>query len=117
MSGREGGGRGVGQKSKGADALSPPSLSRADFFIDKRNFDLFGQPLAAVPRAVGRPRHAETEENRLKVKELRSFGLRHDEIAAALGISAPTLRMIYFQELGSRSTTGLRRAERDASCQ
>lgn len=115
MSGREGGSRGAGQKSEGADALLPPPLSRADFFIGNRNFDLFGDPCESALRPVGRPRHVATEENRNKVSTLVNSGFRHDQIAAAVGVSAPTLRLIYFQELGSRSVTGRRRAARDAA--
>lgn len=115
MSGREGDGWGVGQKSGSADALLPASVPFADFFIGDGNFDLFGGPYETLPRPVGRPRHVATEEKRRKVSSLVKDGLRHDQIAVAIGVSAPTLRLIYFQELGSRSQTGRRRDARDAA--
>lgn len=103
MSRREGDGRGVGQKSGGADALLPPPLSCADFFLGAVNFDLFGQPIEGFDRAGDGRRHIKTEENSRKVSELASSGLSRVEIAAAIGIAPSTLYAIYFPELGVRA--------------
>lgn len=103
MSGREGGGRGVGRKSEGADALLPPPLSRADFFPVAVNFDLFGNPVEAIDRAGDGRRHVKTDENSSNVKRLASSGLNRVEIAAAIGVAPSTLYAIYFPELGVRA--------------
>lgn len=71
--------------------------------------DLFGAPLARPLKALGRPRHEPTENDRRCVRELRAGGLSHVAIARAMGITPPTLRLNYFQELGSASQTWRRR--------
>lgn len=66
-------------------------------------FDLFGDPVAHHVARRGRPYHVPTDEKRHKVKELRQLGWRQDQIAGEIGVSPPTLRFHYFQELASRS--------------
>lgn len=48
---------------------------------------------------VGRPPHEPTDQNRLQVKTLAAVGIRHEDIAAKLGISADTLTKYYRKEL------------------
>lgn len=48
---------------------------------------------------VGRPAHEPTDENKTKVKTLAAVGIRHEDIAAKLGISADTLTKYYRKEL------------------
>ena len=100
---RSGQGRGVGQKSEGTEALLPPSVPFADFFLGAVNFDLFGNPVEAVDKEGDGRRHIKTEENALKVSSLARSGLSRVEIAAAMGIAASTLYAIYFPELGVRA--------------
>ena len=75
--------------------------------------DLFGGllPVPARPSAKprGRPRHAPTQDLRDQVRTLKAAGLNHLEIAAAIGITAPTLRLNYPAELNSNSLAWRRR--------
>lgn len=48
---------------------------------------------------VGRPPYKPTDQNRLQVKTLAAVGIRHEDIAAKLGISVDTLTRYYRQEL------------------
>ena len=62
--------------------------------------DLLGDPLRALPDKRGRRKlrfHVEVYE---KVEVLSAGGLSHDDIADAVGISAPTLRKYFRPELG-----------------
>ena len=52
-----------------------------------------------MAEGVGRPAHQPTDQNRLQVKTLAAVGVRHEDIAAKLGISADTLTKYYRQEL------------------
>jgi hypothetical protein len=65
-------------------------------------FDLLGDPIPEGWGKRGRPPHMVTEEKRCKVKLLLAIGRKNHEIAAALGISEPTLRKNYFREMRSR---------------
>ncbi|WP_434428413.1 hypothetical protein [Xylella fastidiosa] len=47
----------------------------------------------------GRKAHLPTDENRVMVEKLASFGTPHDHIALLMQISAPTLRKHYRREL------------------
>lgn len=67
--------------------------------------DLFGHPLEIPRRPPGRPRHAPTSELRAEVQRLHALGQSHLEIAAAIGVTDPTLRLHYHKELNSRSQT------------
>lgn len=75
--------------------------------------DLFGLPVDPRHGLAGRPRHMPTAETRAAVARHRGAGLRHDEIAAAIGITAPTLRLNYRDELNSNSQTSQHRLARD----
>lgn len=74
--------------------------------------DLFGEPMRP-PRGKGRPRHEPTEQLRAKVRGLRLAGRTQPEIAAAIGLTVPTLALNYASELESTSQTGRRRAVLD----
>lgn len=82
-----------------------------------KQLDLFGAPIATASRPAGRPRHAPTARTRRIARALSRRGATHDQIAAAIGITAPTLRMHYHEELGSSSQVWKRRlpATADAS--
>jgi hypothetical protein len=72
--------------------------------------DLFGQPVEPRSSRGGRPRHLPTPTSRALVAELRAGGATQTEIADAIGITPPTLRLNYPVELGSTSTVWRRRA-------
>lgn len=84
----------------------------SDELISVSPVDLFGDPVLP-PRGAGRPRHVPTQETRVQVSEMSEQGLDQHEIAAAIGVTAPTLRLNYAVELCSTSITGARRAVRD----
>ncbi len=65
--------------------------------------DLFGHPVDAQRRLPGRPRHVPTPELRSEVQRLHDLGQSQSEIAAAVGVTEPTLRLHYHTELRSRS--------------
>lgn len=73
------------------------------------DFDLWGDPVPEPVENRGRPKHEVTEEKRLRVSVLAAHGMTHDDIAAAMGISAPTLRKNYLREL--RGGLAQKRAE------
>jgi uncharacterized protein YjcR len=52
-----------------------------------------------MAEGVGRPAHQPTDQNRLQVKTLAAVGIRFEDIARKLGISADTLTKYYAQEL------------------
>jgi transposase len=52
-----------------------------------------------MPESAGRPPHEPTDQNKVQVKTLAAVGIRHEDIAAKLGISADTLTKYYRQEL------------------
>jgi len=66
------------------------------------DFDLLGDPIPDGIGKRGRPPHLVTAENRRKVMVLAAFDKNEAQIAAALGISGPTLKKHYFRELKSR---------------
>ncbi|KZL04552.1 hypothetical protein PsAD2_04635 [Pseudovibrio axinellae] len=61
--------------------------------------DLLGDPIPEGHGRRGRPPHMVSDEKRRLVIQLLAFGKTQDEIAAALGITAPTLRKNYFRQL------------------
>ena len=77
--------------------------------------DLFGFPLYPGHGRRGRPRHVPTPELRARVRNMRADGINQSAIAAAVGISIPTLHMHYFDELESSSQVWRRRAETDGA--
>lgn len=74
--------------------------------------DLFGDPVP-VKRGAGRPRHVPSDATRAKVRELHHAGEKQPAIAAALGITVPTLTLNYPAELGSSSQAWRTRLELD----
>lgn len=79
-----------------------------------RNVDLFGDPIVSHDRGAGRPRIPKDVEKALLISGLAALGLCHVEIAARVGLSAPTLRRIYSKELGANPETAKRRALRSS---
>jgi DNA-binding transcriptional ArsR family regulator len=70
------------------------------------NLDLLGWPIPE-PRDAGRPEHVPTDENRNKIMMLLVFKKTNAEIAKALGLSQPTLRKHYLQQLDQRKLARL----------
>lgn len=70
------------------------------------NVDLLGWPIPE-PKESGRPEHVPTPENINKVMMLLVFKKTNAEIAKALGISQPTLRKHYLQQLQQRRVARL----------
>ena len=52
-----------------------------------------------MEEGMGRPPHQPTDQTRLQAKTLAAVGIRHEDIAAKIGISADTLVKYYKQEL------------------
>lgn len=52
-----------------------------------------------MPEGPGRPPHQPTDQSKVQVKTLAAVGIRHEDIASKLGISADTLVRHYRQEL------------------
>jgi len=52
-----------------------------------------------MAEGVGRPAHQPTDQTRLQAKTLAAVGIKHEDIAAKIGISADTLVKYYKQEL------------------
>ncbi|WP_428526033.1 helix-turn-helix domain-containing protein [Roseibium sp.] len=73
------------------------------FFFGAFDFDLLGDPIPEGFGKRGRPPHLPTEEKRKLVIQLCAFQWPVDKIAAALGITAPTLRKNYFRELKAKA--------------
>lgn len=100
-----GDGRGVGQKSDGRPALSPPSLSRADFFHAGENFELFAPDDASIerPQAACKRRVIDkSAESRAEISRLAAAGITRVEIAKRMGMAASSLYANFFPELGGR---------------
>jgi hypothetical protein len=78
-------------------------------------FDLFGNPWIESPARRGRPPHVVTTRTRNRVSMLLALGWSTPRIAAALGVTLPTLRKHYFYELRqqevARDRLELRRLE------
>lgn len=70
--------------------------------------DLFGDPILPRHEGRGRPEHVWTLENSNKVLLAFARGLSVKEAAIAIGISAPTLRKVYFAEVAKRAQAQLR---------
>jgi len=78
------------------------------FFLADRFFDLLGDEIPPEHTGRGRPPHVVTDEKRLKVMLLLALEKTEDQIAAAIGITAPTLRKHYFRLLKVRDDARLR---------
>ena len=64
--------------------------------------DLFGDPLIFKEPKRGRPEHVRTDEKAKRVSMLFAMGRSVKEVAAAMGITQPTLRKHYFSEVEQR---------------
>lgn len=71
-------------------------------------FDLFGDPIPEGFSGRGRPPHQPTQEKRWKVMLLLALEKTEDDVAAAIGITAKTLRKHYSRELKVRDEMRLR---------
>ena len=67
-----------------------------------QNLDLLGDPIPENWGGRGRPAHIPTAENSNKVMVLLAMDWSEEKIAAALGITKPTLRKHYFRQLKVR---------------
>lgn len=91
--------RGGGRKSK---SLLPPYQRHPfsqGFFSMSFDFDMLGDPIPENFGQRGKPPHVVTEEKRKLVIQLAAFDYTKAQIAAALGITKPTLRKYYLSEL------------------
>lgn len=70
--------------------------------------DLFGDPVIPRHSGPGRPEVLWSRENSNKVLLAFARGLSVKDAAAAIGLSAPTLRKVYFSECGKRQQARLR---------
>ena len=52
-----------------------------------------------MAEGMGRPPHQPTDQTKLQAKTLAAVGIKHEDIAAKIGISADTLVKYYKQEL------------------
>lgn len=75
--------------------------------------DLFGNPIDPGFGRRGRPRHMPNAQLRQWVRAMRAEGMSQPAIARAVGITEPTLRLNYHEELQSTSRAWRRRAERE----
>lgn len=64
--------------------------------------DLLGDPIPPNHGRRGRPQHVPTKESRNKIILLLAQGWTDARMAAAIGISLPTLKRHYFSELKVR---------------
>lgn len=65
-------------------------------------FDLLGDPIPPNRGKRGRPQHVPTKENGNKIMLLLAQGWTDIRIAAAIGITVPTLKRHYFSVLKKR---------------
>lgn len=72
------------------------------------DFDLFGDVVDHSHKGRGRPAHVPTNESRQKCVLLAAVGRSPDEIAAALSITAKTLRKHYSRELRDHAVAKLK---------
>ena len=70
--------------------------------------DLFGDPVLPAKEGPGRPEIVWTRETSNKVLLAFARGLTVREAASAVGMSAPTLRKVYFSEVAKRAQAKLR---------
>lgn len=93
---------GGGSKVWNAHPPRPASPSFRDFFMVTENFNLFGEPWVEKPTKRGRPPHEVNKKTRNRVSMLVALGWTNPRIAAALGVTLPTLHKYYFYELRQR---------------
>lgn len=70
--------------------------------------DLFGDPVLPSREGPGRPEVVWNRETSNKVLLAFARGLTVKQAASAVGMSAPTLRKVYFSEVGKRAEARLR---------
>lgn len=70
--------------------------------------DLFGDPVLPRQEGRGRPEVVWTRENSNKVLLAFARGLSVRQAAVVIGVSAPTLRKVYFSEVAKRKEATLR---------
>lgn len=75
---------------------------------DNLGTDLFGDPIRSRQEGPGRPEHVWTLENSNKVLLAFARGLSVKQAATVVGVSAPTLRKVYFSEVQKRADARLR---------
>jgi hypothetical protein len=75
---------------------------------DNLGTDLFGDLVILSRDGPGRPEHKWSRENSNKVLLAFARGLSVKQAATAIGVSAPTLRKVYFSEVAKRAAAGLR---------
>jgi predicted transcriptional regulator len=78
------------------------------FFLADWDFDLLGDAIPEGHGRRGRPPHVPTLESRQKCVLLAAVGKTPDEIAAALSITAKTLRKHYSRELREQEAAKLK---------
>lgn len=66
------------------------------------NIDLLGDPIPPGWGRPGRPLHMATAKNLALIRERRALGQTQQQIAEALGITVPTLRRAYAEEVCRR---------------
>ena len=64
--------------------------------------DLFGYPVLIREAKRGRPEHQRTEEIAKRISMLFALGRSVEAVAAAVGVTQPTLRKHYFSEVAQR---------------
>lgn len=101
-------GGGVVESPEGVPHLDRISSHLEIFFLADAILDLFGDPVPPEHVGRGRPPHVVTDKNRQKVMLLLALERAEDDVAAAIGITAPTLRKHYFRELKARHDARLR---------
>ena len=70
--------------------------------------DLFGMPVVERRVGKGRPEHVRTADNSNKINLLFACGRDIKDVAAAIGVSVPTLRKHYFSECEGRRHASVR---------
>ena len=65
--------------------------------------DLFGYPVLIRDAMRGRPEHVRTDEIAKRISMLFALGRSVADVAAAVGLSQPTLRKHYFSEVQQRA--------------
>lgn len=70
---------------------------------NKFHRDLLGDPISPRWGKKGRPRHTATDALRAQVAKLHREGRSQPEISRAIGITEPTLRRHYPDEIESKS--------------
>lgn len=69
---------------------------------------LFGPQPAKKERGRGRPAHAWSRQNSLRICNLFACGHSVETVAKVIGVSQPTLRKVYFSELAAREVMALK---------